>query len=180
MNAREVIKRLLQLSNDCPYQERKTALHWAWKQILSNYIMMDASVSEKGNGKSVIVVHKTFDSMLMMISQINKIQNSFSSCNLKVFGNLHLIGVPYRILQSYLDQWFEREQANCLLNAMQQGFVAGQLWWIWVNSTDQSSCLGKVASFVQQSWWSQGQASSDKEHGWHFRLGDCFLEGSLL
>lgn len=41
--------------------------------------------------------------MLMMIKQINKTQNSFSSYNLKIFGNLHLIGVAYRILQSYLN-----------------------------------------------------------------------------
>lgn len=66
--------------------------------------MMDASVSEKGNGKSVTAVRKTFDLMLMMIRQINKIQNSFSSYNLKILGNLHLIGVAYRILQSCLNR----------------------------------------------------------------------------
>lgn len=71
---------------------------------MSNYILMDAGVSDKGNGKSVIAVHKAFDLLLMMIRQINKTQNSFSSYNLKVFGNLHLIGVAYRILQSYLNR----------------------------------------------------------------------------
>lgn len=71
---------------------------------MSNYILMEAGVSEKGNGKCVIAVHKVCDLMLMMIKQINKTRNSFSSYSLKIFGNLHLIGVAYRILQSYLNR----------------------------------------------------------------------------
>lgn len=46
MSARKLFTRLLQLSNELSLS-RKTELHWTWKQILSNYILMDAGVSEK-------------------------------------------------------------------------------------------------------------------------------------
>lgn len=185
MDVGDVLKRLLQVSNELSLSGRKTENYTQMgNESCQTTFWCNASFSEKGNGMSVIAVHKARELIFMMIKQIGKNQNMFSPYSPNIFVNLHLTGVflvvIHRILQSYLIyQWFEREQTSGWLNATWQRFVDGQLWWIRVNGVDQSRRLGKVASFVQQECWSQGQVSSEKERGLDFRLGDCFLEGSL-
>lgn len=70
MNARGVLKRLLQLSNKLSLSGRKTenCTQMGNKSCQTTF-WCNASFSDKGNGMSVIAVHKARDLILMMIKQ---------------------------------------------------------------------------------------------------------------